>query len=538
MFETGKNGAISRRGFLGLSAVAGATSLTCLAGCSPKGKSQTGDTKATGSYPENDICGRISMSELEGSSIVADPITTFDSEQTYDVIVIGAGASGIPAAIAAAESGAKVCVLQKEKTAASQGASCCYIDTEATDELAMAHLMHTMRDIGAYRANWNLNKVWVDNSTEAVSWFMDHLKDGGYEEKKDYLHIPIKKYSYPEGDAKINCYIFPNNVGGAVSALADKYASLFDIEYETPGVQLVVENNKVVGVFAKDPSGKIIKLHANKGVILATGDYQNNDAMVEKYVPDAAPFARKQMNKTGDGQLMGMLAGGAMERIGHTKMIHSSNAAGNSKLMQSGTMLAVNKEGERFCAEDCIMSVRNNIARNQTDGTWISILDSKDPLLHETLEEKDQVVSDLSKLDAAVADGGVFKADSLEELAKAVDVPGDALKKTIERYNELCAGTGDLDFGKATSCMISVDTPPYYAIHRQYAIAALTSGLVIDENANVLGEDSKPIEGLYAVGNCSGPFFGVADYPMDIPGLSVSRAVTFGYCAGKKVASL
>ena len=56
---------------------------------------------------------------------------------------------------------------------------------------------------------------------------------------------------------------------------------------------------------------------------------------------------------------------------------------------------------------------------------------------------------------------------------------------------------------------------------------------MINPKAQVLDNDLNPIPGLYAAGNCSGPFFGGVDYPMDIAGLSVSRAITFGYIAAE-----
>lgn len=532
---------ISRRNFVSLSLLAGLGAGASLVGCAPKASptqgAELGDT-GSAPYPQIDLCGRPSMSEIELSSVEAEPITTFDAEETYDVVVVGAGASGLPAAVAAAEAGATVCVLQKEPSPASQGASCCYINRENTDELAIAHLLRHMSDNGCGRGSWELNRAWAENCTEALDWFMGHLTEAGYQKDEDFKHFPIAKFDYPEGSANLNVYIFPKNVGGAIERLAESTGGQYELKTETPAVQLIVEDGTVTGAYAKNAEGQIIRVNATKGVILASGDYQNNDAMVEKYLPDAAMFSRKQINKTGDGQLMGMMVGAKMQYIGHTKMVHSNTTAGFSRLMQSGTMLAVNELGQRFCAEDRIFSVRNNIARSQPNGVWISVLDSKDPIAHESLEEKDQIQSDFSKLDAATPEEGVFKADTLEELAGVLDIPADAFLETIERYNELCASGGDLDFGKSTTCMISVDQPPFYAIRRSYCISAITSGLEVTAENQVLDTEGAPIPGLYAVGNCSGPFYGSPDYPMDIPGLSVSRAITSGYIAGKTLAAM
>ena len=113
------------------------------------------------------------------------------------------------------------------------------------------------------------------------------------------------------------------------------------------------------------------------------------------------------------------------------------------------------------------------------------------------------------------------------------------LQATVDRYNQLVSdGSGDLDFGKPTEYMMPIDTPPFYGLHREYAVSAITSGLEINGNAQVLDSERNPIEGLYAIGNCSGPFYGTIDYLADVAGLSLSRAITFGYVIGKQVATM
>ena len=62
-------------------------------------------------------------------------------------------------------------------------------------------------------------------------------------------------------------------------------------------------------------------------------------------------------------------------------------------------------------------------------------------------------------------------------------------------------------------------------------------GIIVNADNMVLDANDEPIEGLYAVGNNAGPFYGGTDYPMDVLGLSIGRAITNGYCAGKFLAS-
>lgn len=118
---------LNRRNFLkgAVAATASLAAAAALGGCSQTASSaaagsaaasstaasEAAQTTAEGPYLQYDICGKLSMSVFEASAAVAEPIEKFDAEENYDVVVIGAGASGMPAAIAAYEGGASVCVL-------------------------------------------------------------------------------------------------------------------------------------------------------------------------------------------------------------------------------------------------------------------------------------------------------------------------------------------------------------------------------------------------------------------------------------------
>ena len=121
----------------------------------------------------------------------------------------------------------------------------------------------------------------------------------------------------------------------------------------------------------------------------------------------------------------------------------------------------------------------------------------------------------------------------------AMDLSVDAIVASIDRYNELCALGRDEDYGKDAKYLVEINGGPYYAIPRgSNKLPAILGGLVVNENHQCLNENFEPIQGLFAVGNASGQFFGGVDYPMDIEGLSIGRAITSGYVCGGYVASL
>ena len=141
------------------------------------------------------------------------------------------------------------------------------------------------------------------------------------------------------------------------------------------------------------------------------------------------------------------------------------------------------------------------------------------------------------------------KADTLEELAQAMidyadeqpwshELTVEAVVASIERYNELVAAGSDDDFGKRREYLVPIEAPCYAVPRGANNIDAMLDGLEVDGNYQCLDVDRKPIAGLFAVGNASGRFFGSGNYPMDIEGLSVGRAITTGFATGRHVAGL
>lgn len=142
-----------------------------------------------------------------------------------------------------------------------------------------------------------------------------------------------------------------------------------------------------------------------------------------------------------------------------------------------------------------------------------------------------------------------LKADTFEELAQAMidyaneqpwshELTVDAIVASIKRYNELVASGADDDFGKRPEYLTPIEAPCYAVPRGANNIDAMLDGLEVDGNYQCLDADKKPIGGLFAVGNASGAFFGGGNYPMDIEGLSVGRAITTGYATGRYVAGL
>lgn len=490
------------------------------------------------------IVDGITQEEMDASAVELQEITDAQDGGEYDVIVIGAGATGVPCAVKAYQDGAKVLLLQKEPNVVSQGNSTTGIDLENSDDAAILDLLHQIDRECQWRADFNLLKVWAYNSGEAVKWMADEANAAGYGETCNPTETER------EGFGRLtrltdSCLGKPDNISTALTAIIDAYRDKFDMRFSTPAVQLVKEGSKVTGVIAKDEEGTYYKFTALKGVVLATGDYQNNAAMVAKWCPDVSNFEKKQYHKTGDGHLMGIAAGGVMERIGHTKMLHDFD----SGVMFDEPFLRVDLNGKRFHNEDLNMDVSNNDMRYyplHSAGKYAQIFDNnymeqatewggrpadEDTMKRYMPEEDDPHQGTVRELI------NTYRADTLEELAEKIDIPADALKETVDRYNELVDLGYDADFGKNPKYMKKIETAPFWAIKKSVRVSAICSGIMINTDFQVLDKEGSPIEGLYCAGNCSGGFYGGVDYPLSVPGLSLGRCVTGGYVIGRALAA-
>ncbi|QYK01371.1 FAD-dependent oxidoreductase [Shewanella psychrotolerans] len=535
-----KNG-ISRRSFLTRAAMGtGGLALAGLTGSA---------SAAPASAQEYAHIGNASLEFMPKPKPISD--AEIASTQTFDVVVVGAGASGVPAALSARENGASVAVLQKQAIVVSQGNTGSGIDVKKSDKAGIEALVHRLMADNAHRSHPELIRSWAYNSGEAVSWVLDRANKGGAKGVDQGTKAQHGIHGITEYPLNFVTSFFgpkPYTAGDAMRSLA-KTAEKAGVKFffNTPAQQLIQdETGKVIGVIAKNRDGKYHKFMAKKGVILSAGDYQNNKAMCDFFIPDLKNFERKQMDRTGDGFAMAYWAGGVIEPAGHTKMLHDFDAG--PAAMCDMPFLAVNGKGERFVNEQVEMSLMNNYLRDEVNqGRYNQIFDSNYmeqskgwPGRAYTPEQLKNYMPEVKGEKKGVYPSQVntFVADTLEELAEKLGCDPKTFVKNVKRYNELCKAGKDDDFGKAPSKMAPVLKAPFYGIHRRMRISAITSGVLVDANHQALDADGKPIGGLFIVGNMGGGFYGGVDYPLTVYGLSLGRCYTFGYLAGKYVAKL
>lgn len=473
--------------------------------------------------------------EFAASEAELAPITNFIDEKTYDVVVIGAGTAGLPAILTALEEGATVGVLQKEATALAQGNGSSGVIVSESTPAGIKRWMQMIRKGCNYRVNWDLFDFYAQHSGETACWLDVQAEAAGYPggshststsiQFDEIDHVALAGHSFGKKPESNN-----NMVQALAVVAAQKGAEFF---YETPGVQLIVEDGAVKGAIGKSEAG-YIKLNANKAVIVATGDYQNNRALVARYSPDLLDFAPKQYGKTGDGHLMCMMAGGRMANVGHAHQVHDADAAGNG--FSAIPLLALNANGKRFMNEELTMPQWNLGCRANTDqpdmGVFVRLFDGN----YQTYFPKAPAPEALQKFIPGAVENpeGVFVTlidthccDTLEELAEELRIPYEPMKESIDRYNEIVAMGTDPDFGVDPANLHPIDTPPFWGIRQWVRISAINGGIQVDKNYQVVDANNNPIPGLFCVGTTGGNLCGNSDWNMG-SGVSCGHCFTSG----------
>lgn len=518
---------MNRRQFLTGSTLLGATALApTVAFADDSQEAQDGSLTPSG------LPLGIQPEDFVQSCVELEPITEFAAEETYDIVVVGAGVSGVPAVLTALEEGASVCCLQKEEAVAANGSGETGFIKSACSEGALARFEADWIRANHWRVNKELFDYFIDHSEEAISWIAQKgieagLEPGGCSMKESVV--------YDDGTTVAS---FSVNFGGnatlmtAVAEMAEEQGAVF--HYATPCVQLVQdETGRVTGAIGKTADGSYIKCNASSAVILAAGDYMNNDALVSRYCADLTsnPFDRRQVNRTGDGHILASLAGGRIVPAGHAKQVHDLSVSVYT--MMSVPFLMLDKDGKRFFNEECSMSSWDVPLKYHYHDTYPIMFRIFDSLFADKYAECPNLATpELLEENQVPPENynakGIYIADTLEDLAANMRCDVDSLVASVEHYNELCAKGIDTDFGKPAQYMQPIDTPPFYGLKYAPGLAAINGGVHVDGNYQVLNAETwEPIPGLYACGVDAGDLCGGIDWTMP-GGVSDGHCITAG----------
>lgn len=490
---------------------------------------------------------------FESREIAPDEIT---ATEECDVLVIGAGISGMMALMTAAEAGAKVIAVEKMTKGRSAWESVGSYNSRYQREAGRVDdptkYLYAIMRANDYRQPAEVVWSFISNSGDTVDFLGDMLERSGTGIKPFSREVAPNPYGYEciQGEHsfeipekyKWNTWLLGPPVMAALTSVAQAHENI-DLRFRTAGVQLVSDGSRVTGAILKDmDEGTYFQVNA-KAVVLSTGGYEANAELMEAWVrPEdymAADTWDPSQGTTGDGHMMGLAVGASMDPMPHPIM--SFGLAYPYKLTNMPGMgaavmafaIAVNEKGKRFVCEGLQMNFIANALVSQKDygaGCW-KVFDTTMAC----------ATADPSEVEAAAAEavelGWLKKGETIEELAGAIGVDPKTLAETVATYNGYFQGDApvDTEFARDLATVMPLAQGPFYACNMKNMILTTVGGLTIDGDAHVLDGEGNIIEGLYASGNVAGSFY-AGSYPRHLPSTSVGRCATFGRVAGRNAA--
>lgn len=369
---------------------------------------------------------------------------------------------------------------------------------------------------------YDLVKILTDHALESVKW----LEEIGVDFDKHQVDMPVgAKWRRGHKPIKSQGYAYISALHEFVDVNGGKILT------ETPVKELLTEDGKVVGVVAKGREGQKITIHS-KAVILASGGFGANTKMLKKYntywteIDDDIKTSNSPAI-TGDGIVLGESVGADLVGMGFSQMMPVSDP--NTGALFTGVQVPpanfvmVNQQGKRFVNEYESRDVLTQAAIDN-GGLFYLIADEE---IKKTAYNTSQ-----EKLDQQVESGTLFRADTLEDLAKQIHIDPEVLKETINAYNSYVDAGKDPEFGKDVFDL-KVTTAPFYATPRKPAVHHTMGGLKIDTKTHVISKDNQIIKGLYAAGEVAGGIHA----GNRLGGNSLADIFTFGRIAGHTAVS-
>ena len=435
-----------------------------------------------------------------------------------DVVVVGGGIAGMMAAAKAHEQGATVALIEKEGLLGGS----------------------SVNTSGVWQGN-------PDNSYDSILF----LKSIGlnytvrHQIGLDKTALNTAGGSKASGSIASTTYVIPDvqdtKRGWKICEVLNDYLVKENIAVflNTPGTKLLMNGDgSVAGVVSETKRGT--KTFKAKAVILCTGGYHQNEAMMKKYMPiSAGNYSASAIGNTGDAITMGEAVGA---QVYDNQVVFGGYFVFNPRDVYRGgyaysdtipNTLYVSKYGDRRFKEDGHAYSATAMYNIYGEPTFVWDIIDSDAIASIAIRTDmytigaDEILANKNGLYE------VYKADTLAELAEKIGVIPTLFLKTVEHYNDLCDRGVDSDWGKSPQLLEKIDKGPFYAIKGYSCDRSTVGGIVTNVNSEVISQTGAVIPGLYAAGDASNRAFYGGAY-LGASGLTV--ASTRGYMSGRNAA--
>lgn len=487
-----------------------------------------------------------------------------------DIVIVGAGGAGMTAAIAAANEGKNVVIVESQAMVGGNSVRSTggmnAAKTPAQDENEFAESAGVEKTLETAASEWADNEsITALADTVAGQWAEYQANPVGYFDSVELMELDtligghgtndpalvealcsnsadaiawlseqgIELTSVSSfGGASVKRIHRPVDSEGKTISVGSYMIPLLQAKCEELGVEFIMNttaneiltdaNGAAVGIAATDKNGAAVTVNA-KAVILATGGFGANLDMVVEYKPDLAGFMTTNTpGAQGQGIDMAVAIGAGtvdMDQIQIHPTVEANTAALITEGLRGDGAILVNAEGNRFTDEVGTRDVVSAAEIAQTGSySWLVI---------------DQAMADASSvIQGYIKNGYTVTGETYEELAEAMGVDAAAFAATMDKWNAAVAAGVDEEFGR-TSFANPLDTAPYYAIKVTAGIHHTMGGLTINPQTQVLAGDGTVIDGLYAAGEVTGGVHG----GNRLGGNAVADFVVFGRIAGEQAAA-
>ena len=451
------------------------------------------------------------------------PTSVGKLENDYDVVIIGSGGTGLSAAIQANELGMKVAVLEKEEelggntNRASSGMNAAETNVQLHHGVIdnVADFYHETYKDGGRLNDKDLLGYFVYHTAPAIDWLADHdikLDDititGGMSKKRTHR---------PASMAPIGGFL----VKSLLKVVAQEDIPVFN---KTKVTELRrADDGRVNGV--KVDADGITKIINAKAVILATGGFGASKEYIKRFRPDLESYkTTNQPGATGDGLKLAENVGAELMQM-NLVQVHPTVQQDNPHVYLIGEAvrgegaILVNAEGKRFVNELNTRKIVSNAITALPEHSAYLILDQGIRDHVKAIEFYDKV-------------GLVVHGETIEDLAKKINVDPSNLKQTVATWNQAVENHDDAEFGRTTGMDRGITNPGFFAIHIAPAIHYTMGGIHITPKTQVLDGNGDIIKGLFAAGEVAGGLHG----NNRVGGNSIAETIVFGRQAGQQVA--
>ena len=480
--------------------------------------------------------------------------TALAQNKTYDVdvAIIGAGAGGMTAGMAAVDAGLKPLILEKMSFIGGGGnymegtfAVGSRIQKEENIGVNPEKQFKRVMDFHHWRINGRVLNHWLKETAATIDW----LEARG-------IRFEGVKTAFIDGNR--TWHMFEGGHGSSLikvfnEKILEKGGTILT---NTPAKELIIKDGRVVGVIAENKNGEKITVNA-KAVVIATGGFSGNEEMIKKYLPyDGYKYAGSE-GRTGDGIHMVEAAGAELVNMNvvmqaglwlkdvPTDLQFGKDGVTKAKYVRllavlNQPYLLVSPRGERVVDETLPLEYKSN-AFERVGGEGFVVFDEDTKLEVQNVgipRGYFGMVAPMAKFDnfdelfaEAVQQGFAFKANSLDELAKMTGMDAAVLKATTQEMTNMAKAGEDTLFYKDAIWLRPVQKGPFYAIKGSLRMYATTGGAKVNENFQPLTKDDKVIEGVYVLGQDAGGLYSDS-YDMHIAeGTASSWAINGGRLA-------